>query len=124
VICLEDLQVKNMVKNHKLAKSISGVSWGKFVELLKYKSDWYGRVLVQIDKFFPSSKTCSNCGNIKKDLTLKDRVYQCSSCGITLDRDYNASLNILEEGLKILNKNCRDDRDSLLNIQVKLVCSS
>jgi len=124
VICLEDLQVKNMVKNRCLAKSISDVSWSKFVELLRYKAEWYGRELVQIDKFFPSSKTCSSCGGIKKDLTLKDREYQCSSCGITLDRDYNASLNILKEGLRILTKNCRDDRDSLLNIQMKLVCSS
>jgi putative transposase len=121
VICLEDLQVKNMVKNHCLAKSISDVSWSKFVELLKYKEDWYGRELVQIDKFFPSSKTCSSCGNIKKDLTLKDREYQCDSCGVKIDRDYNASLNILEEGLRILSG--RDDRDSLLNIQT-LVCNS
>jgi putative transposase len=121
VICLEDLQVKNMVKNHCLAKSISDVSWSKFVELLKYKADWYGRTLVQIDKFFPSSKTCSCCGNIKKDLTLKDRVYNCSSCGTTINRDYNASLNILEEGLRILSG--RDDRASSVNIQA-LVCSS
>ena len=124
VICLEDLQVRNMVKNHCLAKSISDVSWSKFVELLRYKAEWYGRELVQIDKFFPSSKTCSSCGNIKKDLTLKDREYQCSSCGTKIDRDYNASLNILEEGLRILKKNCRDDKVSLLNIQMKLVCSS
>ena len=123
VICLEDLQVKNMVKNHKLAKSISDVSWSKFVELLKYKCDWYGRELIQIDKFFPSSKTCSSCGNIKTDLTLKDREYNCSACGRTIDRDYNASLNILEEGLRILEKNRRDDEVSLLNIQT-LVCSS
>ena len=121
VICLEDLQVKNMVKNRCLAKSISDASWSKFVELLKYKSDWYGRDLIQIDKFYPSSKTCSNCGNIKKDLTLKDREYNCPACGITIDRDYNASLNILEEGLRILSG--RDDRVSLLNIQT-LVCSS
>jgi len=124
VICLEDLQVKNMVKNHCLAKSISDVSWSKFVELLKYKSDWYGRELVQIDKFFPSSKACSDCRGIKKDLTLKDRMYKCSFCGLVIDRDYNASLNILREGLKILKQNCRDDKVSLLNIQMKLVCSS
>ena len=111
-----------MVKNHCLAKSISDVSWSKFVEFLKYKSDWYGRTSVQIDKFFPSSKTCSNCGNIKKDLTLKDREYVCSSCGLVIDRDYNDALNILREGLRILNSG-RDDRDSLLNIQT-LVCSS
>ena len=123
VICLEDLQVKNMVKNHKLAKSISDVSWSKFVELLKYKANWYGRELVQIDKFFPSSKLCSNCGNIKKDLTLEDREYYCSACGRTINRDYNAALNILREGLRILEKNRRDDDVSLLNIQT-LVCSS
>ena len=123
VICLEDLQVKNMVKNHCLAKSISDVSWSKFVELLKYKSDWYRRKLVQIDKFFPSSKTCSSCGNIKKDLTLKDREYICSCCGLVIDRDYNAALNILREGLRILKKNCQDDKVSSVNIQA-LVCSS
>ncbi len=123
VICLEDLQVKNMIKNHCLAKSISDVSWSKFVKLLKYKSDWYGRELVQIDKFFPSSKICSNCGNIKKDLTLKDREYKCSCCGLVVDRDYNAALNILREGLRILTKNCRDDKVSSVNIQA-LVCSS
>ena len=121
VICLEDLKVKNMVKNHNLAKSISDVSWSKFVEFLKYKCSWYGRTLVQIDKFFPSSKTCSCCGNIKKDLTLKDREYVCSSCGLVIDRDYNSSLNILREGLKIISG--RDDRDSSVNIQT-LVCSS
>jgi putative transposase len=121
VICLEDLQVKNMVKNHKLAKSISDVSWSKFVELLKYKADWHGRELVQIDKFFPSSKLCSNCGNIKKDLTLKDREYVCSCCGLVIDRDYNAALNILREGLRIISG--RDDRGSLLNIKT-LVLSS
>jgi putative transposase len=123
VICLEDLQVKNMVKNHKLAKSISDVSWSKFVDLLKYKCEWYGRTLIQIDKFFPSSKLCSNCGNIKNDLKLSNRVYNCSACGRTIDRDYNASLNILREGLKILNKNRRDGEDSLLNIKT-LVLSS
>ena len=123
VICLEDLQVKNMVQNHCLAKSISDVSWSKFVELLKYKAEWYGRKLVQIDKFFPSSKMCSNCGNIKSDLKLEDRVYNCSSCGTTIDRDYNASLNILREGLIILKENRWDSGVSLLNIQT-LVCSS
>ncbi len=125
VICLEDLSVENMIKNHKLAKSIADASWSKFVEFLKYKADWYGRELVQIDKFFPSSKMCSNCGNIKKDLTLKDREYCCDSCGFKIDRDYNAALNILKEGLRILEeKNRRCDEVSLLNIQMKLVCSS
>ena len=122
IICLEDLQVKNMVKNHCLAKSISDVSWSKFVELIKYKCNWYGRELIQIDKFFPSSKICSGCGNIKKDLTLEGREYHCSYCGIIIDRDYNAALNILREGLRIL-KNRWDSGVSSLNIQT-LVCSS
>ena len=69
-------------------------------------------------------ETQQSCGNIKKDLILKDREYQCDSYGVKIDRDYNASLNILSERLRILNKNCRDDKDSLLNIQMKLVCSS
>ncbi|MFA5759919.1 MAG: IS200/IS605 family element RNA-guided endonuclease TnpB [Clostridia bacterium] len=122
VICLEDLSIKNMVKNHCLSKSIYDVSWSKFVELLVYKALWYGKKLVKIDKFFPSSKMCNNCKNIKHDLTLQDRIYKCNSCGNTIDRDYNSSLNILEEGLKILNSG-RDDRDSLLNIET-LVSSS
>ena len=123
VICLENLSVKNMVKNHKLAKSISDVSWSKFVELLKYKASWYGRNLSQIDRFFPSSKLCGVCGWKKDDLTLKDREWICYSCHTLHDRDVNAANNILVEGLRILNKNCRDDRDSSLNIQA-LVCSS
>jgi len=123
VICLEDLQVKNMIKNHKLAKSISDASWSKFVEFLEYKANWYGRTVIKIDKFFPSSKLCSNCGNKKEDLKLKDRTYNCSSCGITIDRDYNASLNILEEGLRILNKNRRNDEVSSVNNKT-LVLSS
>lgn len=86
-----------MVQNHCLAKSISDVSWSKFVELLSYKANWYGRKLVQIDKWFPSSKTCSYCGNIKSNLKLEDRVYNCPHCGLKIDRDYNASLNILRE---------------------------
>jgi len=123
VICLEDLTVKNMVKNHKLAKSISDCSWSKFVELLSYKADWYGRTIVKIDKFFPSSKLCKNCGNKKEDLKLEDRVYNCSSCGIKIDRDYNASLNILEEGLRILNNSCRNDSDSSVNNKTLVLCS-
>lgn len=99
IICLEDLNVKGMVKNRKLSKSISDVSWSKFVEQLKYKSDWYGRTIVQIDRFFPSSKMCSHCGAIKEDLKLSDRIYKCD-CGIELDRDFNASINILTVGLK------------------------
>ena len=113
-----------MVKNHKLAKSISDCSWSKFVELLKYKANWYGRTIVQIDRFFPSSKLCSSCKNIKKDLKLEDREYICEFCGIVINRDYNAAINILNEGLRILDEvSCRDGSASSVNIQT-LVCSS
>lgn len=102
VICLEDLNVKDMVKNHCLSKSIHDVSWSEFVRQLEYKSKWCGRNLVKIDRFFPSSKLCSNCGCKKKTLGLDERVYKCEHCGIEIDRDLNASLNILKEGLGIL----------------------
>jgi putative transposase len=124
VICLEDLAVENMVKNHKLAKSISDCSWSKFVELLKYKADWYGKTIVQINRFFPSSKLCSECGKIKENLKLEDREYICEFCGLIIDRDYNAAINILNEGLRILEVvSCRDGSASSVNIQT-LVCSS
>jgi len=121
VICLEDLSVKNMVKNHCLAKSISDASWSKFVEMLVYKADWYGREVVKIDRFFASSKLCNKCGWKKKDLTLADRVWTCDTCHTKHDRDLNASLNILDEGLRILSG--RDDRDSSVNKQTLVCCS-
>ena len=101
VIVLENLSIKKMLKNHKLAQSISDVSWYKFKEQLKYKSEWYNRDLVLVDRYFPSTQLCSSCGN-KQKLSLSDRVYKCS-CGLILDRDYNASLNILNEGKRLLN---------------------
>ena len=103
VICLEDLNVKGMVKNHNLADSISEVSWYEFVRQLKYKAEWRGRVVVQVDRFFPSSKTCYNCGFINQDLTLNDREWTCPKCGTHHDRDINASLNILRQGLNKIN---------------------
>ena len=102
VICLEDLNIKGMVKNHCLSKSIHDVSWSEFVSMLEYKSSWYGRTLVKVDRFFPSSKLCSECGCKKNTLGLNERVYSCEHCGMNLDRDLNASLNILREGLNIL----------------------
>ena len=114
VICLEDLDVKSMLQNKQLARSISDVSWSKFVNMLIYKANWYGRSLVQIDKYFPSSKLCSCCGHIKKDLQLSDRTYICDQCGLIIDRDYNAAINILVEGLRIL-QNRRDDGVSSVN---------
>ncbi len=103
VICLENLAVKNMIKNHKLAQSISDVSWSKFIEMLKYKSEWNNRQLVQIDRFYPSSKSCSECHYINDNLTLKDREWSCPSCGTNHDRDINAAKNILIQGINILS---------------------
>ncbi len=100
-IVTESLQVKNMIKNHNLAQAISDVAWGDLVSKLEYKANENQISLVKIDKFFPSSKTCSNCGNVKNNLKLSDRTYICSTCGFTLDRDVNAAINILEEGLRI-----------------------
>ena len=103
VICLENLSVKNMIKNHKLAQSISDVSWSKFIEMLKYKSEWNNRQLVQIGRFYPSSKSCSECHYINDNLTLKDREWSCPSCGTNHDRDINAAKNILKQGINILS---------------------
>ena len=104
IICIEDLNIKGMLKNHKLAKSISDVSWCEFVRQLEYKANWYGRKIVKIPTFYPSSKTCSNCGNIKETLKLSERSYKCECCGLEIDRDYNASINILKKGLEILKQ--------------------
>ena len=94
VIVIEDLNVKGMIKNHKLAKSISDASFAMFRQQLTYKCDWYGKELVIADRFYPSSKTCSCCGQVKKTLTLNQRTYACDNCGLVIDRDYNAALNL------------------------------
>jgi putative transposase len=99
VICVESLAVKNMVQNHCLAKAISDVGWGEFVRQLEYKATWYGRTLVKIDRWYPSSKTCSACGSILETLTLDVREWVCPVCGVCHDRDINAAKNILTEGL-------------------------
>lgn len=99
-IAIEDLNVSGMLKNHCLAKSISDVSWSMFVSMLEYKSDWYGVNLLKIGRFEPSSKTCSSCGTIKKDLTLNERYWTCGGCCTKHDRDLNASINIKNFALK------------------------
>ena len=104
IICIEDLNIKGMLKNHKLARSISDVSWSEFGRQLEYKADWYGRTIVKVPTFYPSSKTCSKCGNVKKELLLSERTYHCECCGIKIDRDYNASINILRKGLEMLKE--------------------
>ena len=101
-ICLETLNVKNMVKNHKLAKAISDVSWSSFGTKLDYKIAENQGCLVKIDRFYPSSKTCSNCGCVKDKLLLSERTYHCEECGFEIDRDLNASINILKAGLNMI----------------------
>ena len=100
VICIEDLNVKGMMKNHHLAKSIQDLGLYELRRQLEYKCQFYGRQLVVINRFYPSSKTCHECGYINRQLTLNDREWICSHCGKHIDRDYNAALNILDEGLR------------------------
>jgi len=99
-VCIEDLCINGMLKNHNLAQSISDASWSMFVDMLKYKADWYGKNILQIGRFEPSSKLCNVCGTIKHDLTLEDRVWTCKGCNTVLDRDVNASINIKSFALK------------------------
>ena len=104
IICLEDLSVKGMERNKKLAKSVSDASFSKFVNMLEYKAEWYGRKVVKIDRFYPSTQLCSGCGykneSIKGLSGLKVREWTCPECGEVHDRDLNAARNILKEGLK------------------------
>jgi len=101
VIAVEDLAVKNMVKNQKLSLSISDASWGEIVRQLEYKCNWYGRTFVKIDRWFPSSKRCGHCGHIVDKLPLNIREWDCPKCGSHHDRDVNAARNILAAGLAV-----------------------
>lgn len=96
VIGLEDLNIKGMITNHKLAKAISDAGWGQFVTRLEYKGELYGCELHRVNRFFPSSKRCSNCGYIKENLTLQIREWDCPECSAHHDRDINAAINILK----------------------------
>ncbi len=100
-IVVEDLAVKNMVKNRKLAQVIADASWGEITRQLAYKCRWYGRTYIEIDRWFPSSKRCSNCGHIVSKMPLNVREWECPECGTRHDRDVNASKNILAAGLAV-----------------------
>jgi putative transposase len=104
IIIIEDLNVSGMMKNHKLAKAIQQLGLYELRRQLEYKSKWYGRELVMVDRWFPSSKKCSVCGTIKSNLKLSDRIYHCDCCGLEIDRDYNASVNIENEGINIIGQ--------------------
>lgn len=117
-LAIETLAVKNMVKNHNLAQAISDVSWSTFVTMLEYKADWYGKNILRIGQFAPSSKTCSNCGTINKELQLKDREWTCSNCSSVLDRDVNAAINIKSFALKnnLSGEHTLKNQDELLTL--------
>ena len=99
-ICVESLSVKNMVKNHKLAGAITDVSWSKFITMLVYKGKWYGKNVIRIDPWYPSSKTCSCCGHVREELDLSVREWTCDRCWAIHDRDVNAARNIQVKGIQ------------------------
>ena len=101
VICIEDLASRNLMKNHHLARAIGDASWTEFVRQLRYKADWYGKKIITISRWFPSSQLCSSCGVNSGKKALSIREWTCENCGIHHDRDINASLNILKEGLSL-----------------------
>ncbi len=107
-VCLETLNVKGMLKNHNLAQHITDASWSSFVQKLEYKAKWYGKNIIIIGKFDPSSKICHVCGYYNKDLELRDREWECPGCKTTHDRDINASVNIKKFAL---------DRQNLIGIK-------
>ena len=102
-ICMEDLNVKGMLRNHCLAESIQEMNFGEFRRMLEYKANWYGRKIIFIDRFYPSSKKCNHCGYINKKLKLSDRQWICPDCGEIIERDYNAALNIRDEGIRLIS---------------------
>jgi putative transposase len=97
-IVIEDLAVANMVRNRFLARAISDASWSEFRSMLEYKAEWYGRAVIVVDRWLPSSKTCSDCGQVKVSMPLGERVFRCDRCPLVLDRDINAAHNIVAAG--------------------------
>lgn len=111
IICLEDLNIKGMVKNHRLAKAINDASWGQFVSILAYKAEQNDKQVIKIDRWYPSSKTCHNCGWVNEGLKLSDRQWVCPHCGEIIDRDINAAKNILSEGIRKISVGHTDYTD-------------
>ena len=99
---MEDLRSKNLMKNHHLARAIGDASWSEFMRMLEYKAEWYGKKIVTISRWFPSSQICSNCKMNSGKKPLRIREWTCEKCGAHHDRDLNASINILNEGLRML----------------------
>lgn len=110
IIFIEDLNTKGMMKNHKLAKHIADASWSKFVDMLSYKANWHDKRIVKINRFYPSSKACNKCGYINQALSLGDRTWGCPKCRENHDRDLNAAINILLEGIKDISAGTVDYR--------------
>ena len=109
LIAIEDLHVSGMLKNHKLAQAVSDSSLGEIRRQLTYKAEWHGTHLVVLNRFYPSSKTCSACGYVKAELSLKERTYVCESCGLVLDRDVNAAINLRHEALRTTGSSSGSD---------------
>jgi putative transposase len=106
LIAVEDLNIKGMVKNHHLAKSISDSSWAMFFDMLSWKAEEAARTLIKVPRFEPTSKICSECGSVKYDLTLRNRQWVCRSCGALHDRDFNAAKNIKRVGQTLQAQTC------------------
>ena len=105
VICVEDLNMKAMAQTFKFGKSVNDTGWGMFVHMLEYKLEEMGKQIVFADKFFPSTKQCSSCGNKKNEMPLSERTYECESCGLEIDRDLNAALNLKQYAVKSIQEN-------------------
>lgn len=102
MVVMEDLCIKDMMKNKSIAKQVQKIGLYEFIRQMKYKCEWNNIEFIQVDKYYPSSKMCSQCGEVKKDLKLSDRTYKCEKCGLIIDRDFNASVNLMNYGRSLL----------------------